>query len=190
TLRAVVGWSWDLLGAAERELWQRLAVFAGGATLEAAEQVCAGGAVHRDDVLDLLAALVDKSLVVVTGGGRPRYQMRETIRAYGLERLDATGERERLRRAHVAYFLELAETAEPYLRSGEQLDWLARLSEDHDNLHVALRGAIAAGDAEPAIRLVAALGWYWWLHGHRAEGMVLAADAVNLPGEVAGEWRA
>src|SRR5262249_21327143 len=76
--------------------------------------------------------------------------MLETIRAYGLERLDAAGERERLRRAHAAYFLELAETAEPYLRSGEQLGWLARLSEDHDNLHVALRGAIAAGGARAA----------------------------------------
>jgi predicted ATPase/DNA-binding SARP family transcriptional activator len=190
TLRAVVDWSWDLLDDAERALWRRLAVFTGGATLEAAEQVCAGGEVRGDAVLDLLTALVDKSLVVVTGDGQPRYRMLETIRAYGFERLDAAGERERVRRAHAEYFVGLAETAEPHLRGGEQLHWLARLAEDHDNMQAALRGAIAAGDAEPAIRLVAALGWYWWLHGHRAEGSTLAADAVNMPGEVADEWRA
>ncbi len=190
TLRAVVDWSWDLLDDAERALWRRLVVFAGGATLEAAEQVCAGGEVREDAVLDLLTALVDKSLVVVTGDGQPRYRMLETIRAYGLERLDAAGERERVRRAHAGYFLGLAEAAEPYLRGGEQLTWLARLTEDHDNLHAALRGAIGAGDAEVATRLVAALGWYWWLHGHRAEGATLAAETVALPGDVADEWRA
>jgi predicted ATPase/DNA-binding SARP family transcriptional activator len=190
TLRAVVDWSWDLLDDAERALWRRLVVFAGGATLEAVEEVCVGTDVRRDDVLDLLAALVDKSLVVVVGDGQPRYRMLETIRAYGLERLDAAGERERVRRAHAGYFLGLAETAESYLRGGDQLTWLNRLTEDHDNLHAALRGAIGAGDAEVATRLVAALGWYWWLHGHRAEGATLAAETVALPGDVADEWRA
>jgi predicted ATPase/DNA-binding SARP family transcriptional activator len=183
TLRAVVDWSWDLLAEEERVLLRRLAVFAGGATVEAAERVCAG-----DE--DVLAALAEKSLLVTGADGEPRYRMLETIKAYGLERLDEAGERERIRRAHAAYFVELAEAAEPRLRRHDQLAWIARLSADHDNLNAALRGAIAVGDAETAARLVAAAGWYWWLAGHKAEGAELAAEALALPGAVAEETRA
>ncbi|MCW2912897.1 MAG: AfsR/SARP family transcriptional regulator [Actinomycetia bacterium] len=178
TLRAVVDWSWDLLTGAERAVLRRLAVFSGGATVEAAERVCADGA----EVLALLDALSDKSLLVATGEGR--YRMLETIKAYGLERLAEAGERERIRQAHAAYFAELAEAADPHLRGAEQLVWLDRLTADHDNLNAALRGAIAAGDARTALRLVAAAGWYWWLSGHKAEGAELATEALALPGEV------
>jgi predicted ATPase/DNA-binding SARP family transcriptional activator len=179
TLRAVVDWSWDLLTEPERALLRRLAVFSGGTTAEAAEQVCAGAPVGTDRVLDLLDALTDKSLLVATGDGR--YRMLDTIRAYGLERLDEAGERERIRQAHADYFAELAETADPHLRRAEQLDWLGRLAADHDNLTAALRGAVAAGDAQTAVRLVAAAGWYWWLSGHKAEGAELAAEALAVP---------
>jgi predicted ATPase len=177
TLRAVVDWSWDLLTDAERAVLRRLSVFSGGATLEAAERVCADGA----DVLDLLDALTDKSLLTVTDDGR--YRMLETIKAYGLERLEEAGERERIRQAHATYFAELVEIADPHLRRAEQLVWLDRLAADHDNLNVALRGAIAAGDAQTALRLVAAAGWYWWLSGHKAEGAEFAAEALALPGD-------
>jgi predicted ATPase/DNA-binding SARP family transcriptional activator len=213
TLRAVVDWSWDLLDEAERALWRRLAVFSGGITIEAAERVCAGGPVPADAVVDVLAALVDKSLITAgegtagegtagegtaregtargdIGGTEPRYRMLETIRAYGLERLAEAGEREALRRAHAAYFLDLAETADPYLRRAGQIGWLARLSADHDNLHAALRGAIAAGDARTAVRFAGALGWYWSLRGHRAEGVELAVQALAVPGEVPAHQRA
>ena len=88
----------------------------------------------------------------------------------------------RLRRAHARYFVELAETAAPYLRRAEQLVWLRRLKADHDNLNAALRGAIAAGDAQTAVQLVAAAGWYWWLSGHKAEANELATEALAVPG--------
>jgi predicted ATPase/DNA-binding SARP family transcriptional activator len=206
TLRAVVDWSWDLLDEAERRLIRRLAVFAGGATLEAAEQVCAllpetaagpsevwpasAAGAPAWEVFDLLNALVDKSLLVVTGEDHPRYRMLETIKAYGLERLAEAGELDEVRRAHAAYFLALARMAEPRLRGREQLHWIGRLASDHDNLNVALRAMVAAGDGATAVRLVAALGWYWWLRGHRAEGAELGAEALALPAEVPDAVRA
>ncbi|MFG2056610.1 BTAD domain-containing putative transcriptional regulator [Micromonospora sp. NPDC048930] len=190
TLRAVVDWSWDLLDDGERALWRRLAVFAGGATLDAVERVCADpddepprlGAPAVADVLDRLAALVEKSLVVAVGDTEPRYRMLETIREYGLHRLAEAGEADRIRRAHATEYLALAEAAEPRLRTGAQLDWLRRLAADHDNLHAGLRYAISAGDAPTAVRYAAALGWYWWLSGQRAEGAELAAQVFPLPG--------
>ncbi|MFF3726424.1 BTAD domain-containing putative transcriptional regulator [Streptomyces erythrochromogenes] len=179
TLRAVVDWSWELLTEPERALLRRLAAFSGGATVEAAEGVCAGGPVEAYDVLDLVTSLADKSLLVTEGDGR--YRMLETIRAYGLDKLAEAGEEEAVRRAHAAYFTELARAADPYLRRSEQLEWLARLTAEHDNLSAALRGAIAAGEARAAVRLVAAAGWYWWLSGHKADGAQLAAQALALP---------
>jgi predicted ATPase/DNA-binding SARP family transcriptional activator len=180
TLRAVVDWSWDLLSAEERALWRRLAVFAGGATLAAVERVCG---IAPERVLDLLTALAEKSLVVTDG---ERYWMLETIRAYGLARLAEAGERERLRQAHAAHFVELAESAEPGLRRHDQLVWLARLAAEHDNLTAAIRSAVAAGDEPTAVRMVAAAGWYWWLRGHKAEGAALAAEALALPEQTDG----
>jgi len=146
TLRAVIDWSWELLGPAEQVLLRRLAVFAGGATLEAVERVCAGPGLAgpaADEVLYLLAGLVDKSLVVAAelDGGGVRYRMLETVRAYGAERLRAAGEDEALARAHAGYLLELAEAAEPELRRRDQLRWLSRLAAERDNLHAALRWA-------------------------------------------------
>ncbi|HEX6361198.1 BTAD domain-containing putative transcriptional regulator [Actinophytocola sp.] len=181
TLRAVVDWSWDLLDDGERTLLRRLAIFAGGATLEAVEQVCAGPDLAAERVLDLLTALVDKSLVLVVGD---RYRLLETIKAYGRERLDEAGETERVLDAFIDWFSRLAATAEPHLRRAEQLEWLAVLEADHDNLHAAVRAAIATGAAVPAARLLANAGWYWWLHGHKTEGAELAAEVVAMTGEV------
>ncbi|TDV44877.1 putative ATPase [Actinophytocola oryzae] len=181
TLRAVVDWSWDLLDDDERTLLRRLSVFYGGATVEAVEQVCAGTDLAEDRVLDLLTALVDKSLVLLVGD---RYRLLETIKAYSRERLEEAGESERVRDAFVDWFNRLAATAEPHLRRAEQLEWLATLGADHDNLHAAVRAAIASGDAVVAARLVANVGWYWWLHGHKIEGAHLAAEVVDMPGEV------
>jgi predicted ATPase len=188
TLRAVVDWSWDLLDDSERVLLRRLAVFAGGATLEAVERVCADpgpglGGLARDDVLYLLAALVDKSLVVAGEDGEAgevRYRLLETVRAYGQERRRQAGEDEALHRAHAAYFLDLAERADPRLRGHDQLGWIARLSAERDNLHTALRWAVDTPDATMALRLVVALGWYWLLRSARAEATGWAAQVQPL----------
>ncbi|RAO10227.1 BTAD domain-containing putative transcriptional regulator [Micromonospora noduli] len=176
TLRAVVEWSWDLLDNAEREVARRLTVFAGGATLEAAERICG---LPTAEFVDALTGLVDKSFVEMTGG---RYRMLETVRAFCAERLAEAGEADQLRRAHTAYFLEFAWTASDHLRCAEQLHWLRRLDAERDNLHAALRRATAAGDASEAAGMVAALSFYWWLRGMRGEGARLAADVLELLG--------
>src|SRR6266511_104742 len=196
TLRAVVDWSWDLLGEPERVLLRRLSVFAGGATLEAVERVCAGpdlGGLAGDEVLYLLAALVDKSLVVAgedRDAGEVRYAMLETVRAYGEERRWDAGEDGALRRAHAGYFLELAEQAEPQLRRRDQLKWIGRLSAERDNLHASLRWAIDSQDVTLALRLVGGLGWYWFLRSARAEASEWTEKALALPGEASPTARA
>ncbi|WP_037310974.1 BTAD domain-containing putative transcriptional regulator [Amycolatopsis orientalis] len=183
TLRAMVDWSWELLSEAERTVLCRLSVFSGGASLEAAERVCVSEAVEQYEVLELLTALTEKSLLVAAGDEAPRYRMLGTIKEYAAQRLAEAGESELARHAHLTYFTELAEAAEPMLRRAEQLEWLAKLNSEHDNIGSAMRGALAAGEAPEAMRLAAASGWYWWLSGHRGEGMELVRAAVATPGE-------
>ena len=190
TLRAVVDWSWELLSDAERLVLRRLAVFSGGASLDAAERVCAGDAAEQEQVLELLTSLAEKSLLLADGDGAPRYRMIATIQEYAGHRLAEAGEPDLARHAHLAYFTELSETAEPHLRRADQLEWLATLEAEHDNIGSAMRGALAAGEAHAAMRLAAAAGWYWWLSGHRAEGIELITAATEIPGEVSDEIRA
>ena len=190
TLRAMVDWSWELLSDAERVVLRRLSVFSGGASLEAAERLCAGDAVETGQVLELLTALTEKSLVVSEGDRAPRYRMLGTIKEYAEQRLAEAGESELSRRAHLAYFTELAELAEPHLRRAEQLEWLAALEVEHDNISTAMRGAVAAGEAQGAMRLAAAAGWYWWLGGHKAEGAELAIAAAGMSGDTTDDIRA
>jgi predicted ATPase/DNA-binding SARP family transcriptional activator len=187
TLRAVVDWSWDLLDEDERTLWRRFSVFTGGATLEAAEQVCSGSGLRADQVLDLLTALADKSLLTVRHGpDGPRYRMLEIIRAYGQERLAEAGEQEEVREAHAQYFTRLAEASQDHLLAAEQLEWLRRLGDDQDNLHAAMRGAVAAGDGSAAVRLAVVLGWYWSLRSMKVEGAEMIGEALGVPGAVDG----
>jgi predicted ATPase/DNA-binding SARP family transcriptional activator len=190
TLRAVVDWSWELLTDAERMVLRRLSVFSGGASLEAAESVCAGDAAGQQEVLELLTSLAEKSLLLTEGDGAPRYRMLGTIKEYAAQRLVEAGESDLARQAHLGYFTELTETAEPHLRRAEQLEWLATLEAEHDDIGAAMRGAIAAGEAQPAMRLAAAAGWYWWLGGHRAEGLELIVAATKTPGQVSDDVRA
>ncbi len=195
TLRAVVDWSWELLTEAERMVLRRLSVFSGGASLEAAERVCAAHAVEQsvvgqDEVLELLTSLAEKSLLLTEDDGALRYRMLGTIKEYAADRLTEAGEPDLIRQAHLGYFTDLAESAEPHLRRAEQLEWLARLEADHDNIGAAMRGALAAGEAQAAMRLAAAAGWYWWLSGRRSEGFELIVAATNIPGEVTDEVRA
>jgi hypothetical protein len=141
-------------------------------------------------VLELLTALTEKSLLLTEGNGAPRYRMIGTIKEYAAHRLAEAGESDLARQAHLAYFTELTETAEPHLRRAEQLEWLATLEAEHDNIGSAMRGALAAGEAHAAMRLAAGAGWYWWLGGHRAEGIELIIAATKTPGEVTDEIRA
>ncbi|ACZ89499.1 ATPase-like protein [Streptosporangium roseum DSM 43021] len=190
TLRAVVGWSWDLLDEQERVLARRLSVFAGGAALDCAEEICSGHGLDRAEVLDVLARLVDKSLVVAQShGAAVRYRMLETIRAYAAERLAESGEQGRVRLAHAMFFTELAERSDPGLRGRGQLAVVAEMAAEHDNLSAALRWTVEASRSDLALRLVGALGWYWWLRGYRAEGAHRAHEVLRLAGDDADPAR-
>ena len=184
TLIAVVGWSWELLTDAERTLARRLAVFAGGATPEAAEAVCADESLEPGAVVGLLGALADKSFAELrhVPDAPPRYRMLDTIRAYAEAALDEAGESGRFRRAHAGYFLARAEDADPELRGSGQLTHLAWLRGEPDNLRAALRHAVGSADAQTAVRLVAALGWYWTMSGNHAEAAGWLRETLALPG--------
>ncbi len=177
TLRGVLDWSYNLLSAEEQALLRRLAVFAGGWTLAAAESVCTGGPVQAGDVADLLAGLEAKSLALTpatpAATGESRYGLLETVRQYAGERLTASGEAEATRDAHAAYVLALAERAATGLFGPEQRDWLDRLEVEHDNMRAALAWSARDGDSAPsvaAVQLAGALGQFWLLHGHLGEG--------------------
>ena len=191
TLRAVVDWSWELLTDAERMVLRRLSVFSGGASLEAAERVCAGDGVEQEQVLELLTALAEKSLLRAEGDGAPRYRMLGTIKEYAAHRLTEAGESDLARRAHLAYFTELAETAEPHLRRAEQLEWLAALGAEHDNIGAAMRGALAAERGARrrcgSRRAPAGTGGS---AGTRPRARELITAATTVPGEVDDEIRA
>jgi predicted ATPase len=163
TLLAVVGWSWDLFDEEERRLARRLAVFAGGATLDAVEAVCAPGS---GDAAIQLGALVDKSFVDFDG---ERYRMLDTVRAFAADALAAAGEADAARSAHARHFLALAEAAEPELRRHDQLRWLGTLEREYENITAALRWALDSGQAETALRFGVALGWFWFLRGAPGE---------------------
>ncbi len=144
----------------------------GGWSLEAAEAVCAGTGDREVDVLEGLQSLLGKSLLrpVEGGDGEPRFGMLGTIREYALERLEASGEAEEVRQQHARYYLALAETAEPELRGPQQVAWLARLEEEHDNLRAVLAWALERGEGETGLRLGGAVGQFWSLRGHLREG--------------------
>ena len=172
TLRATLDWSHDLLSATEQACLRRLSVFAGGATLDAAEAVCAGELVLAEDVLDLMTSLVDKSMVVVSEDreGECRYDFLETIRHYGQERLAYSGEGGDTRARHAEFFQQWAERAEPHLGGPQQDAWLRRLEADHNNLRAALTFSL---DYDPprALSLALALYPFWEVRGHYVEGL-------------------
>jgi predicted ATPase/DNA-binding CsgD family transcriptional regulator len=172
TLRGALAWSYDLLSGTERTLFGRLSVFAGGWTLEAAEAVGEGNGIERDEVLTLLSALVEKSLVVAKTEevASPRFEMLETVRQYGRERLEASGEAEVVRLRHAAFFLALAEETEADLKGSLQLARLEELQTEHDNLGAALGWSLDRGKWELGLRLAGTLGEYWRMSGRLSEG--------------------
>jgi predicted ATPase/DNA-binding SARP family transcriptional activator len=181
TLFALIEWSHHLLSEAERVLLRRLSVFAGGWSFEAAQAVCGQGL--SDEVLDLLAHLADKSLVVVeeqVEAVEGRYRLLETIRQYARDRLLASGEAEATRDRHLEFFLRFAEAAEPKLRGAEQLEWLERVESEHDNLRTALAWALESGKSDRALQLAGALAYFWELRGYVSEGQRWLDDALAL----------
>ena len=193
TLRQALDWSHDLLEPAEQVLFRRLAVFAGGWTLEAAEAICCteAGMTEADRetaVLDGLRTLVDQSLVQgeEQGSGAPRFALLETIREYAREQLSASGEAPTIQRAHAAYYLALAERAEPELHRPDQLQWLARLRAEHHNLQAALGWARDEREVEVGLRLAGALCQYWNMGGYFGEGCTWIEELLTLAGPGAG----
>jgi predicted ATPase/DNA-binding SARP family transcriptional activator len=181
TLFALIEWSHHLLSEAERVLLRRLSVFAGGWSFEAAQGVCGDGL--DDAVLDSLAHLANKSLVVVeehVEAVEGRYRLLETIRQYARDKLLESGEGEYVRDRHLDFFLRFAEEVEPKLRSADQLAWLERVETEHDNLRTALAWSLESGKSERALELAGALGYFWLLRGYFSEGQRWLEDALAL----------
>ncbi|WP_346433811.1 AfsR/SARP family transcriptional regulator [Nonomuraea composti] len=206
TLRAVIDWSWNLLTHQEQVVLRRLAVPAGGCTLDAAEAVCAGPDVPAEEVLDLVTRLVDRSLVVMTETpAGPRYRLLESIAAYAMERLRETEDLTALRERHLRHYLALAEQADPHLRGPDQQAWLDRLDAEAANFRAALQPTThpdptagteatprpdaapntppaASARAEAIARLATALTWWWLLRGRLTEGhQALSAALAQAP---------
>jgi predicted ATPase/DNA-binding CsgD family transcriptional regulator len=175
TLRAAMDWSHELLGPKEKILFRRLSVFAGGFTLEAAEAVATSDGIEREDLLNVLGRLVDKSLVVAetveaSHATSLRYRLLEPVRQYAREKLEESGEEEVVRRRHVVWFLELAQEAEQGLSGAHQGTWLERLDAEHGNIRAALGWSLDGGDAVLGLRLAGVLGGFWYKRGHLSEG--------------------
>ncbi len=182
TLRAMIDWSWQLLSTAEQTVLRRLAVHVEGASLAAAEAICAGGDVDPADVMTHVADLVDRSLVV--SGPGPRYRLLESVVAYSVEQLQAAGELDEVRLRHAEYYIALAEEADAKLRTSEQREWLDRVDMETANLRRALETVLLQGNAELALRLVKAMTWYWFIRGRMNEARRAIRQALEVPGEV------
>ena len=185
TLEAAISWSYGLLGPAEQALFRRLAVFAGGCTLEAVEAVCAfdagDGTFRHDEVADLLSELIDKSLVL---RDEQRYRLLETIRQYAADKVEEVGETSVIRARHRDWFLEFAERGYAHMRPGGAPEWTSRLDADHDNCRAALAWSEERSDERAFARLAAALWWYWQLRGLASEAqpyLERALEAGDVP---------
>jgi predicted ATPase/class 3 adenylate cyclase len=184
TLRNAIAWSYEMLDEGEETLFARLAVFSGGSTLDAVEAVCDPRGDLPVDALEGVSSLLDKSLLRQEEGqgAEPRFMMLETIREFALEKFEDSSDAEAIKRAHVEYFLALAEQAEPKLWGPEDAAWLDRLTREHDNMRAALSRALEFESAEPALRLAGALRWFWNMGGYYGEGRTWLEAALAKEG--------
>ncbi len=182
TLEGAIAWSHDLLSDTERLLFARLSVFVGGATLESVEAVVADEALPDPAILDLVTALVERSLVRrMEAGGSSRFTMLETIREYAGARLAEMPDAVAVEDRHTAHFLELALRAEPHFGDATGPDWLDRLEADHDNLRAVLRRAVDHGPIEPGLQLAGAIWRFWQQRSHLREGRRWLTELLAVP---------
>jgi predicted ATPase/DNA-binding XRE family transcriptional regulator len=192
TMRSTLDWSYNLLHVPEKELFRRLAVFAGGWTLEAAEDVGVAGSVEVEDILALLGNLVEQSLVVAEGtaDGTVRYGMLEPVRQYALEKLEEGGEEGDTRRRHTAFYLGLASEIGPLLKGPDQSIFLGLLETELGNLRAAISWSIGQGEAQEVADSAWTWWTYWWLSGHLIEGRRLMLEALGSDPEMSPTARA
>jgi len=183
TLRAAIDWSYRLLSERERRLFNRLSVFAGGWTLQAAEAVCSGAGVDAEDIVEVLTQLVDRGLVQAEEqSGSMRYRLFETLRQYGAEQLSLLGEEVQVRERHRAWCLQLAEEGERDIWRADQLECVTRLEREQDNVRAALGWTLTSGgDPDHALRIAAAMVRFWDVHGDLREGMRWLIGLLALP---------
>jgi len=183
TLKGLVDWSFDLLNEQEKALFTRLGVFVGGFDLAAAETVCGADPLTPEDVLDLLASLVEKSLVTLDESQEdPRYKMLETIREYAAGKLAENGDKDATAQAHCEYYFALAKAARDGMRGAEQGMWIQRLEGEIDNVRSAIALSLSGG-ADPliAVKMAVALQGFWMWRGYVTEGRAILRDALALP---------
>jgi non-specific serine/threonine protein kinase len=191
TLRATLDWSHHLLSYNEQILFRRTTVFAGGFTLEAAEDVCTSGDIARSEVLDILTQLVDKSLVLFTHENSIRYRLLETVREYGREKLRESGELHQVCRQHADFYLRFVEHARPELLGENQLRWFELLANDYDNVRSALQWLANENDrTDDMSRMVAALRQFWLVRGEYSEGRKWAKEALERGSDLWNTHRA
>ena len=180
TLQATVDWSYDLLSVEEKQIFHYLSVFVGGFDLEAYENICSAVTGDRDELMDLLTGLIEKSLVVAksTEEGTYRYQLLETIRHYAKEKLVESGKSEEARESHFQYYFRLAEKA--YMENIKKHEyWIDRLEVEHENMIIALEWA--SNDLEKRINLAGVLGWFWYEHSYYRFGQDYLRDIEDIP---------
>jgi len=191
TLRAVVEWSYDLLFEHEQKVFDRLSVFAGGCSLDAAEAVCADDEIDVNDIADILGHLVDKSLVIADhSGGEVRFRLLQTLALFGRDRLASSPDAQATRARHAAHFGQLCVRGHAAFRGDRQEAWLTAVERDVENLHVAMAWTVDQGDALTSQTNLAGLGWSWWFAGRGDDGWRWLTAALECPGPTTAEARA
>jgi predicted ATPase len=192
TLRAAIDWDYELLSEAEQRIFRRLGVFSGGFSIPAAEAIIGTDEYPGAYILDTIESLEAKSLLEAEGNAEPvdRYSMLRTLREYAFDKLASSDETSVVVDRHTAFFTELAEEAAPHLQQADQVEWLAVLEREHDNMRVALRWLADKGDAESELRLAAALAHFWEFRAHLSEGQQRLEEALARGEEASAPLRA
>lgn len=169
TLKALIDWSYDLLSEQEKVLWGRLSVFIDGWTLEAAEKICSGNKVKKEEILDLLSLLVEKSIIIFNEE-QERFRILESLKQYGEEKLRELNEIDEILSKHLYYYTKFSELAEPKLKGNEAMIWLEKLEIEHCNLQFAIEYSLSGSDREKGARLGVALVKFWDIRGYYSTG--------------------